>query len=77
MKKLENAMRSGELKKMVECMDHHEDYKSGLFGNNANGDDLFISVCKDKIILQTFQDNDVVKTTTYHRDGTVEETYER
>ena len=74
---LSDAMSSGDLKKMVECMDHNESYPNGLFGNNSNGEDIFVSVCNEKIILQTFQDNGVVKVNTYHKDGTTEETYER
>lgn len=51
--------------------------RSMLFGNNANGEDITISIAPDGIVVRTFQHNNRTRVNTFDADGnTISETFE-
>jgi hypothetical protein len=58
-------------------MEDHGNSKSMFFGNNESGEPFTVSIHPDKIIVTTYQENNWIRTNTYHADGTDEETFER
>lgn len=57
--------------------EQYGDSNCPFFGGNENGETVLISVFKDRISVQTFQDNGWVRTNTLWEDGFSEELYER
>lgn len=66
-----------DYKSMIELMDKYGDSKFPFHGKNENGERVIVSVSKDNITVETFQDNDWIRKNTYWRDCTTEETYSR
>ena len=60
---------------MVKLMDNHELYDSFVMCINQNGESMLLWIDKDRIDARVFQNNHWIRHMTYHRDGTVEETY--
>ena len=48
-----------------------------FWGKSPQGEPQIISINHDNITIQTAQDNGWMRTSIMHRDGTVEEMYER
>ena len=46
-----------------------------ICGKNPDGCNVVIDKCEDCYTIETFQKNGWVRVETYHKDGTVEETY--
>lgn len=67
---------SSDLEGMRKLMDLHGDSEFPFFGTNEDGEDVIISVCRDNIMIRTFQHNRWVRVATYWRDGVYEETFE-
>ena len=66
-------------KGMFHLMDRadEEQFDQALAGKNAYGETVLVSVNKDNITTQTFQDNGWCRENIYWRDTTVEELYHR
>lgn len=62
---------------LISLMDAYGDSETMYPGETESGDTCTISICKDKIITQTLQKNGWIRTNTYHRDGSSEESYEK
>ena len=61
---------------ICQIMDQYGDSETSFFGQNDNGEDIMISVFKEKIVTETFQSNGWSRKNIYNRDGTREELYE-
>ena len=66
-----------DLNGMCELMDKYGDTDTMSMGTNEDGEDIFISICPDTIVVRTLQHNGWERIDTYHRDGTCEQTFER
>jgi hypothetical protein len=67
-----------DLNSMIELMDTYGDsIMYVLCGKNENGETVFTSIYKDKIITTTLQSNGWERENTYYRDGTSEEIYSK
>lgn len=64
-------------KGMIALMARADEFKEPCFGNNAEGERVAISVNKDNITVETFQNNGWVRQNTYWNDCTTEETFSR
>lgn len=62
---------------LVNLMNHADDYPGILMGENTDGEFVTTSILSDKVIAKVMQSNGWVRINTYHRDGTVEETYRK
>lgn len=62
---------------MVKLMDRAYEFDSMCDGENAEGERVLISVNRDNITVQTFQDNGWMRENIYWRDCTVEELFHR
>jgi hypothetical protein len=58
-------------------MDEHGDNIFPLDGENEKGEAVQISISPDEIEVATMQKNGWVRQDIYHRDGTVEELFDR
>lgn len=61
---------------MLSLMLNHSSYKFPLFGKNCYGEDVKISICRDSITTETYQNNGYTRINLYWNDFTVEELYE-
>ena len=68
---------TSDLKKMIELMSHHKDFPMPLAGKNDEGETIIIEICKNNIIVRTYQHNNWCRTNIYWKDGTVEELYDK
>ena len=48
-----------------------------FFGENEDGEHIFVTMRNDVIELQTYQSNDWICKRYFYSDGTVEELYEK
>lgn len=62
---------------LVDLMNHADDYPTMLMGENTDGEFVTTSILSDKVVVETTQSNGWVRINTYHRDGTVEETFRK
>ena len=62
---------------MLRLMDEHGDSNTMYPGKNEQGEDVYISIFRDKIVTVTSQSNGWQRKNIYYRDGTREETFER
>ena len=62
---------------MLKIMDKYGNEPLPFHGENENGEPVLISVNPDNITVQTFQNNNWLRTNIYNRDGESEELYER
>ena len=62
---------------MVRLMDEHGDSKTMYPGKNEHGEDVYISIFRDKSVTVTSQSNGWQRKNIYYRNGSREETYER
>ena len=65
-----------DLKHLKELMEEYGDSEYPFFGENENGENIIISIFKDRITVETFQHNGYCRVNHYHPDGTIEELYE-
>ncbi len=65
-----------DLKGMIKLMDEHGDSKTMYPGKNENGEDCYISIFYEKIVIRTLQDNGWNRINTYYRDGSCDETFD-
>lgn len=77
MKNLELDIDFSDLTSLINLMNNSEKYPTILMGQNEEGENVWISINKNNITLQTFQNNDWMRTNIYYRDGTVEELYDK
>lgn len=63
---------SSDLKGMVALMDRANEFSSAVFGKNTDGETVMISVNKDNVTYEVFQDNGWAEEHIYYRDGTAE-----
>ena len=66
-----------DYKGMIELMDRADEFDVPWCGNNENGEHVQISVNKDNITVETFQNNGWLRENIYWRDYTTEELYHR
>ena len=62
---------------MNRLMDEHGDSKTMYPGTNELGEDVYISIFKEKIVTSTSQSNGWIRKNIYYRDGSREETFEQ
>ena len=62
---------------MNALMDEHGDSKTMYPGTNEHGEEVHISIFKEKIVTSTRQSNGWTRKNTYYRDGSREEMYEK
>ena len=65
-----------DLKGMRKLMEEHGDSKTAKFGTNELGEDVSISIFKDKIVVVTYQSNGWVRKNIYNSDGCREELFD-
>ena len=61
----------------MDLMSRASELDKPLFGKNEDGESVLISVNKDNITVETFQDNGWVRQNVYWEDGTTEELYRK
>lgn len=64
------------LTSMRKLMQKYGDTDTMKFGVNKNGEDVSISICTDRIIVNTYQKNNKVRKNIYYITGESEEIYE-
>ena len=62
---------------LIDLMKHNYDYPFTLFGTNEDNEDMFVDINEDNIKTETFQMNGYTRINIYHRNGILEELYER
>lgn len=62
---------------MFDLMEKHGDSDMMMYGENEDGEDVSVSVYKDRIIVDTVQQNGWIRRNIYWRDYTVEELYSK
>ena len=65
-----------DLEGMRKIMDEHGDDETMYPGTNENGEDVFISIFPERIVVSTMQSNGWNRINTYYRDGSVDETFD-
>jgi len=63
---------STDLKGIVALMDRADEFSSAVFGKNQDGETVMISVNKDNVTYEVFQDNGWASENIYYRDGSAE-----
>ena len=66
-----------DYKGMIELMDRTDEFDTPWLGRNENGEHVHISVNKDNITVETFQNNGWIRENIYWRDVRTEELYHR
>ena len=66
-----------DYKGMIKLMDRADEFDVPWSGKNENGEHVQISVNKDNITVETFQNNGWIRENIYWRDVTTEELYHR
>lgn len=61
---------------MNELMERYGDSDTMKFGINDLGEDIAISIHKDKIVVATYQSNGWARRNTYYPTGEMEERYD-
>lgn len=64
------------LEDMVALMKIYGDSKTMFPGVNEHGEDIYVSIFKDKIVVVTSQSNGWQRKNIYYRNGDREETFE-
>lgn len=67
----------GNRDSIIETMDKYHHLDQMVFARNELEELQAISIYKDKIFVDTYQRNGWIRKNVYHRDGTIEETYEK
>lgn len=68
---------SQDFKGILALMDEYGESEYPYEGKNTEGERVLISINKDNVTVETFQANGWVRVNSYHRDGTIEETFYR
>ncbi len=71
-----NAIVNQDWHTMIKAMNNYKDFDI-ICGKNQDNEFVTIGVFADKIITKTYQNNNWCRINAYHKDGTVEELYER
>ena len=66
-----------DLEGMLRLMDEHGDSKTMYPGKSEHGEDVYISIFRDRIVTVTSQSNGWQRKNIYYRDGSREEMFER
>lgn len=66
---------SSDLEGMCKIMDEYGGSEFPFLGVNQDGEDISISVFKDKIVTVTYQSNGWVRKNIYYQDGVSEELF--
>ena len=67
----------GNRDSIIETMDKYHHLDQMIFARNELEELQAISIYEDKIFVDTYQSNGWIRKNIYHRDGTIEETYEK
>lgn len=70
------SFNSADLAGMRQIMKKFGDSETPFFGTTTEGEDITISVFKDRIVTLTYQNNGWLRKNVYDQDGTREELYE-
>lgn len=62
---------------MITLMDRADEFDVPWSGKNENGEHIQISINKDNITVETFQNNDWTRENIYWRDGFKEELFKK
>ena len=65
-----------DLKGMRRLMKEHGDSETAKLGSNENGEDVAISIFKDRIVVVTYQSNGWIRKNIYYPDGSREELFD-
>lgn len=65
-----------DLDGMRKLMEEYGDSETAKFGRNELGEDVSISIFRDKIIVVTYQSNGWVRKNIYYPDGWSEEIFD-
>lgn len=65
-----------DLEGMRELMEEYGDSKTEKFGSNELGENIGISIFKDKIVVVTYQSNGWIRKNIYYQDGSREELFD-
>ena len=71
------AFDPADLAGILQIMDEHGDSKTMYPGKNEHGEDVYISIFRDRIVTVTSQTNGWQRKNIYYRDGSREEMFER
>lgn len=71
-----NAICKADWSTMIKAMNNHEDFDI-ICGKNQDDEFVTVGVFADKIMTKTYQNNNWCRVNVYHKDGTIEELYER
>lgn len=78
MKKEQINFDSTDLRGMIKLMDKYgETSDTAFFGETEEGEEMLLSISKDKIVTRVYQANNWIRVNTYWRDGTIEEMFEK
>ena len=66
-----------DYKGMIKLMDKADEFDLPWAGKNENGEHVQISINKDNITVETFQNNGWIRENIYWRDVRTEELYHR
>ena len=67
----------GDLDSIRDAMDNYHHLETMIFGKTQDDELICISIYEDKILTETYQDNGWTRIATYHRDGSVEESFRK
>lgn len=62
---------------LISLMDIYGDSKDSFFGKNENGENVIYGIYSDCVITETYQHNNWTRKNAYHRDGRMEEWFEK
>ena len=61
---------------VIRITELYGDSEFPFFGENHSGENIAVSVFRDRIVVNTEQSNGFVRVNTYWTDGTIEETFD-
>lgn len=65
-----------DINDVIRITELYGDIEFPFLGENQNGEGIFVSVFKDRIVVKTEQSNGFIRVNTYWTDGTIEETFD-
>lgn len=65
-----------DLNDVIRITELYGDSEFPFLGENQNGEGIFVSVFRDRVVVNTEQSNGFVRVNTYWTDGTIEETFD-
>lgn len=66
----------GDPNDIIRITELYGDSEFPFFGENQNGEDIAVSVLRDRVVVNTEQSNGFVRVNTYWTDGTIEEIFD-